>query len=49
MWCRHCERVTQTDACELCGEKTETDIPVEIYRCSCCNVPIISRVDDSII
>ena len=47
MWCKHCERVTQADTCELCGEKAETDIPVEIYRCSYCNVSIISNVDDS--
>lgn len=47
MWCKHCERVTQKKICELCGNETETDIPIEIYRCPCCNVPIISKVDDS--
>lgn len=48
MWCKKCKRVTKEEVCELCGSKTETDIPVEIYRCSCCNVPIISKeADDS--
>lgn len=47
MWCKHCERTTQAMICELCGNETETDIPIEIYRCPSCNVPIISKVDDS--
>lgn len=47
MWCKKCKRVTKKDVCELCGSKTETDIPVEIYRCSCCNVPIISKEADA--
>lgn len=47
MWCKHCERVTQEKICELCGNETETDIPIEIFRCSCCDIPIINGVDDS--
>ena len=46
MWCKNCERETMQEKCEICGKETETDIPVKIYRCSSCNVPIIKFSND---
>lgn len=46
MWCKECRHETQQTVCELCGKATEEDIPVEIYRCSCCNIPIIRSAND---
>ena len=46
MWCKNCERETMQEKCEICGKETETDIPVKIYRCSSCNVPIIRLAND---
>ncbi|MCL2814942.1 MAG: phosphoadenosine phosphosulfate reductase family protein [Oscillospiraceae bacterium] len=41
MWCKKCYRETAKEKCELCGEKTEREIPLEIYWCSLCKIPII--------
>lgn len=41
MWCKQCERETNNDKCDICNTATETDIPLVIYWCSTCNVPII--------
>lgn len=46
MWCKSCNRETDSDICELCGSKTEEDIPYDIYWCSHCHVPIIKAVND---
>ena len=44
MWCRECQRETIKDKCELCGAATEPDIPLEVYWCSKCGIPIIKSV-----
>lgn len=41
MWCKNCRRETVKDKCELCGAETEQEIPLEVYWCSWCNIPII--------
>lgn len=46
MWCKECRRETKQDTCELCGKPTEADIPVEVYRCGNCNVPILRYAND---
>lgn len=46
MWCKKCRRETIEQLCEICNNKTETDIPVEIYQCISCNVPIIRTAND---
>ena len=46
MWCKNCERETMQEKCEICGQKTETDIPAKIYRCPKCNIPIIRMAND---
>lgn len=45
MWCKSCNRKTDNKICEICGEPTVEDIPVEIYWCSHCNSPIIKSAD----
>lgn len=46
MWCKECKRKTASNVCELCGHATEPNVPLEIYRCECCNIPIIKHTDD---
>ena len=41
MWCKNCQRDTVKNVCELCGNVTEQDIPLEVYWCAECGVPII--------
>ena len=44
MWCRECQRETIKDKCELCGAATEPDIPLEVYWCGKCGIPIVKSV-----
>lgn len=45
MWCRNCNlELSNDETCPICGTKTEEDIPVEIYWCKGCSVPIIVEV-----
>lgn len=46
VWCKSCCRETQSELCELCGKETEADIPMEVLRCDCCNVPVLKRAND---
>jgi len=46
MWCKNCNRETNIQKCELCGSATEQDIPIEVYWCFDCNVPIIRYAND---
>ena len=46
MWCNNCKHETIQEICELCGNKTDEDIPIEIYWCNECKIPIIKSVND---
>jgi len=51
MWCRNCNIETNEYTCPVCGEETTEDLPVEIYWCDECKVPIIqtsNQVDKGI-
>lgn len=51
LWCKNCNRETSEETCELCGIATEEDIPVMVYWCQNCKIPIIkeaNRVDREI-
>ncbi|NLD50708.1 MAG: phosphoadenosine phosphosulfate reductase family protein [Clostridiaceae bacterium] len=51
VWCKNCNRETNSETCELCGCTTEQDIPVLIYWCNECKTPIIkaaNRIDINI-
>lgn len=45
MWCKTCNIETDANVCEQCGNKTEEDIPYEIYWCDECKTPIIKAVN----
>lgn len=44
MWCRNCNKEAYSETCETCGNTTEQDIPLEVYWCSQCKVPVIREV-----
>lgn len=46
MWCKECNRETAKEACEICGNNTELDIPLEIYWCENCKAPIVKYAND---
>ncbi|MEG1566691.1 MAG: phosphoadenosine phosphosulfate reductase family protein [Anaerovoracaceae bacterium] len=51
MWCKKCNRETNSNVCELCGTPTEQDTPVLVYWCQDCKTPIIKpsdRIDKNI-
>ena len=45
MWCRSCNIETNENVCPICGSTTAEDIPVEIFWCKACKIPIIQRVN----
>lgn len=51
MWCKSCNRETNSDICELCGNTTKQDTPIMIFFCDDCKTPIIksaNRIDKNI-
>lgn len=44
MWCKSCNIETNKSICPICGEKTTEDVPVEVYWCDRCKVPVIQEV-----
>ena len=46
MWCKECNREVSNAICEICGNKTQEDIPVQIQWCEHCNIPIIRALND---
>ncbi|GHV35227.1 hypothetical protein FACS18949_12750 [Clostridia bacterium] len=46
MWCKKCRRETIKEKCEMCGAETEREIPLEVYWCGDCKVPIIKYAND---
>ena len=42
MWCKKCNFETNDAECPVCGTATVEDIPVEIYWCNNCHIPIIN-------
>ncbi len=43
MWCKTCNREVYSNICNDCGSKTEEEIPVEIFWCDSCKIPIIKN------
>ena len=41
MWCKKCNIETNEHTCPLCGSETIDDVPVEIYWCDSCQVPLV--------
>lgn len=46
LWCKACNREAFSDTCDFCGGITEQDIPVEIYWCNDCHVPVIKLANE---
>lgn len=46
MWCKVCRKETENKICEICGTKTRENIPMEIYWCTSCKMPIIHFNDE---
>lgn len=47
MWCKNCNIELNSDTCPICGEKTIEDLPVEIYWCSKCRIPVINTANQA--
>lgn len=47
MWCKNCNIETNEDMCPVCGETTVEDIPVEVYWCEECKIPIVQNVSQA--
>lgn len=45
MWCKVCNRETVNKTCETCGNITEQEMPLEVYWCKKCSVPVIKDVN----
>jgi len=45
VWCKNCNRKTNSKTCEICGGTTEQDTPILIYWCGDCKTPIIKSAD----
>lgn len=45
MWCKNCNIETNEMICPVCGEETIEDMPVEIFWCDNCKVPIIQTTN----
>ncbi|WP_350344593.1 phosphoadenosine phosphosulfate reductase family protein [Proteinivorax tanatarense] len=48
MWCVNCDKEVATDTCPDCNMKTQDDIPVEVYFCPECNVPVIRELNSKV-
>ena len=47
MWCKTCNIETNEKICPICKSNTIEDLPVEVYWCKECKVPIIKQVNQS--
>lgn len=47
MWCKYCSTETNEEKCPICGRHTVEDIPIEVYWCETCKVPVIKQVTDA--
>lgn len=47
MWCKFCNIETNEKKCPICGKPTSEDIPIEVYWCDTCKVPVIKQMTDT--
>ena len=47
MWCKTCNIETNEPLCPVCGSETSEDLPVEIYWCAECKIPIIQTINQA--
>lgn len=41
MWCKNCNLETNESRCPVCESETSEDVPVEVFWCKSCAVPVI--------
>ena len=47
MWCTQCNIETNDTVCPICGVTTIEDLPVEVYWCNKCCVPVIQTTNQA--
>lgn len=47
MWCKNCNIETNESICPVCKEETVEDLPVEIFWCNHCKVPVIQTTNQA--
>lgn len=47
MWCTQCNIETNDTVCPICGVTTIEDLPVELYWCNNCCVPVIQTTNQA--
>ena len=47
MWCAQCNIETNENVCPVCGAKTIEDLPVEVFWCDNCCVPVIQTTNQA--
>lgn len=47
MWCKTCNIETNESICPICKSNTVEDLPIEVYWCKECKVPIIKQINQS--
>lgn len=47
MWCAQCNIETNDTVCPICGSITIEDLPVEVYWCNNCCVPVIQTANQA--
>ena len=47
MWCTQCNIETNDTVCPICGATTIEDLPVEVYWCNNCCVPVIQTTNQA--
>ena len=47
MWCAQCNIETNENICPVCGSRTVEDLPVEVYWCNNCCVPVIQTMNQA--
>jgi phosphoadenosine phosphosulfate reductase len=45
LWCKICNTETPKAECDICGVKTETEMPVEVCWCDNCKTPVIKEAN----
>lgn len=47
MWCKKCNIETNSKRCPICNSETIEDLPMEVYWCTTCGVPIIQEANQA--
>lgn len=47
MWCTQCNIETNESVCPVCGSKTVEDLPVEVFWCDNCCIPVIQTTNQA--